>query len=250
MAGLSRLDRCIYTIYAWCIRSRGAPFNLSGLRKRPVRLLICLPSSPEEARKAVKIIPELVACLGAESATVVGEPRSVEYCDLADERIRVAPLDRSARWWFGLPSFEISDRLSEERFSLAVDLNPWAELLPAVLCLSTGAPIRLCLDDPQRRRLFNVRVQLAEENGPGGNGAADPPTAADPSRSEPVPSLPEPAPSRPGPAPPWPGPSPAGTRASSGNSPYARLLRVVQAAVGPASRPEFQLDSTPRSRDI
>lgn len=236
MAGFSRLDHCIYTIYAWFCRSRGAPFNLSGLRKRPVRLLICLPSSPEEARKAVKIIPELVSGLGAESVTVIGEPRSVEYCDLADERIRVAPLDRTARWWFGLPSFELSDRLSEERFSLAVDLNPRAELLPAVLCLSTGAPIRLCLDDPQRTRLFNVRVQLAEENGTGGNGDADPLANEDPAR--------------PGPSPRGPGPSPRRVGASSGNSPYARLLRVVQAAVGSASRPEFQLDSTPRSRDI
>ena len=223
----------IYNLYTWRSRSSGAPFSLSGLRKRPVRLLVCLPSSPEEARKAVEIIPELVACLEAESVTVVGEPRSVAYCDLTDERISVAPLDRGARWWFGLPSTGLVDRLSEERFSLAVDLNPWAELLPAVLCLSTGAPIRLGLDDPQRRRVFNVRVQLSENQGEGGNGAGPRVTPAPP---EPAPAPPEPA--------------PAATAPSGGDSPYARLLRVVQAAVHPASRPELQLDSTSRHRDI
>ena len=237
MAGFSRRDRWIYSLYArWC-RYRAAPFSLSEIRKRPVRLLVCLPSNPEEARKAVEIIPDLIACLEAESVSVVGEPGSVAYCDLADERISVAPLDRGARWWFGLPSPGIVDRLSEEGINLAVDLNPCAELLPAVLCLRTGAPIRLCLDDPQRRCVFNVRVLLAGERGEGGKDAdpseagkdADPLITPDPDRPEtPL----------------------AGIGPSSGDSPYARLLRVVQAAVRPASRPVFQLDSTPRSPDI
>ena len=246
MAGFSRRDRWIYSLYArWC-RYRAVPFSLSEIRKRPVRLLVCLPSNPEEARKAVEIIPDLIACLEAESVSVVGEPGSVAYCDLADERISVAPLDRAARWWFGLPSPGIVDRLSGEGFNLAVDLNPRAELLPAVLCLRTGAPIRLCLDDPERGCVFNVQVLLAGEHGavgedtepgtgdmnaePGTGGEdADPLITADPARSEtPL----------------------AGIGPSSGDSPYVRLLRVVQTAVRPASRPVFQLDSTPRSRDI
>lgn len=226
MAGFSLRDRWIYSIYTWFSRSRVVPFDLSGMRNRPVRLLICLPSNPEEARKAVEIIPELAACLEAESVTVAGEPRSVVYCDLKDERVSVEPLDSGARWLFGLPSFRIIDRLSEERFSMAVDLNPWAELLPAVLCLSTGAPIRLCLDDPQRRQVFNLRIQLADDPGDSETGA-DPPSA--PAHAEPstmtgadppaVPALTEPSTTR--------------NDASSGDSPYVRLLRVVQAAVRP-----------------
>ncbi len=237
MAGFSRRDRWIYSLYArWC-RYRTAPFSLSEIRNRPVRLLVCLPSNPEEARKAVEIIPDLIACLEAESVSVVGEPGSVAYCDLTDERISVAPLDRGARWWFGLPSSGLVDRLSEEGFNLAVDLNPCAELLPAVLCLRTGAPIRLCLDDPQRRCVFNVQVLLAGKHDGGGKDAdpseagkdADPLITPDPARSEtPL----------------------AGIGPSSGDTPYASLLRVVQAAVRPVSRPVFQLDSTPRSRDI
>lgn len=222
MAGFSRRDRWIYSLYArWC-RYRATPFSLSEIRKRPVRLLVCLPANPEEARKAVEIIPDLIACLEAESVSVVGEPSSVAYCDLADERISVAPLDRSARWWLGLPSPGIVDRLSEEGFNLAVDLNPCAELLPAVLCLRTGAPIRLCLDDPERGCVFNVQVLLAGEHGAVGEDAdpstgdidADPPISPDPVRSE---------------------PARTGSPPSSGDSPYARLLRVVQAAVHPGS---------------
>ena len=217
MAGLSRRDRWIYSLYTWMVRFRNGPFNLSEIRKRPVRLLICLPSSPEEARKAVEIIPELVACLGAEAVFVAGVPRSVEYCDLTDERIRVVTLDQDARWWFGLPSPGIVGRLSEERLNLAVDLNQSTELLPAVLCLRTGAPIRLCLDDPQRGRVFNVQVTLAENHGEGGMDAG-PRMAPDPARPE---------------------PSPAGTGASSGDSPYARMLRVVQAVARPTSHPRI-----------
>lgn len=187
MAGMSRKDRWIYGLHTWWGRYRNAAFNLSDIRNRPVRLLICLPASTEEARKAVEIIPELVACLDAKVVFVVGEPRSVEYCDPSDARITVVPLDRSARWWFGLPSFGIVDRLSEAGLNLAVDLNPSAELLPAVLCQRIGARIRLCLDDPQRGRVFNVRVLLAEGH----------------------------------------------------DSPYARMLRVVQAVARPASHPRI-----------
>lgn len=217
MAGMSRRDRWIYGLYAWWGRSRNAPFNLSEIRRRPVRLLICLPSNPEEARKAAEIIPELVACLGAEAVFVVGEPRSVQYCDPADERISVVPLDRDARGWFGLPSFGIVDRLSEAGLNLAVDLNPCAELLPAVLCLSIGARIRLCLDDPQRGRVFNVRVLLSDDHDEGGNGA-DRRVVPDATRSEPTLN---------------------GTGASSGDSPYSRMLRVVQAVARPASHPRI-----------
>lgn len=206
MAGMSRRDRWIYDLYAWWGRFGNTPYILTEIRRRPVRLLICLPSKPEEARKAVEIIPELVACLDAEAVFVVGEPRSVEFCDPADARVTVVSLDRSARWWFGLPSVGIVDRLSEAGINVAVDLNPWTELLPAVLCQRIGARIRLCLDDPKRRRAFNVRVLLAEEHGEGGDVAE---------------------------------PMPAGTAESIGDSPYARMLRVVQAFARPASHPRI-----------
>jgi len=214
---MSRRDRWIYGLHTWWGRYRSAAFNLSDIRNRPVRVLICLPSSPEEARKAAGIIPELVACLDAKVVFVVGEPRSVEFCDPADGRLTVVPLDRSARWWFGLPSFGIVDRLSEAGLNLAIDLNPWAELLPAVLCQRIGARIRLCLDDPQRGRVFNMRVLLAENHDEGGNDA-EPGTIADRARSD---------------------QTSAGTDGSSGDSRYARMLRVVQAVARPASHPRI-----------
>ena len=182
MAGMSRRDWWICGLYAWWGRFGDGAFHLSEIHRRPVRLLICLPSNPEEARKAAAIIPELIACLRAEVVFVVGEPRSVEFYDPEDDRITVVPLDRSARWWFGLPSFGIVARLAEAGLNLAVDLNPRAELLPAVLCRRIGAKIRLSLDDPQRGQMFNVRILLAEKQG----------------------------------------------------SPYARMLRVVQAVAHPA----------------
>lgn len=215
MAGLSLKDRWIFSLYSWWCRFRGAPFNLSEIRKRPVRLLVCLPSNPGEARKAAEIIPELVACLKAESVFVVGEPGSVACCDPADDLITVVPLDRTTRRWTGLPSTRIVDRLSEEGLNFAVDLNPCAELLPAVLCLRIKASIRLCLHDPQRERFFNMRILLADghsahrrDTGAGiplGSGQSDPPLAD--------------------------------AVASLGASPYTRLLRVVQNAAVPPSRP-------------
>ena len=224
MAGMSRRERWIYGLHTWWGRYRTASFNLSDIRNRPVRLLICLPSSPEEARKAAEVIAELVACLDAKVVFVVGEPGSVEFCDPSDARITVVPLDRSARWWFGLPSFEIVDRLSEAGLNLAVDLNPCAELLPAVLCQRIGAKIRLCLDDPQRGRVFNVRVLLAEKRDEGGN-VAEPVITPDPARFDPTPAGTD--------------PTPAGTAESSDDSPYARMLRVVQAVARPASHPRI-----------
>ena len=232
MAGMSLRDRCIYGLHAWWGRCRNTAFNLSDIRNRPVRLLICLPSSPDEARKAAGIIPELIACLNAKVVFVVGEPRSVEFCDQADSRITVVPLDRSARWWFGLPSFGIVDRLSEAGLNVAVDLNPWAELLPAVLCQRIGAKIRLCLDDPQRGRVFNVRVLLAEEHDEGGD-AAEPGIIPSSARSDPTPAPSDPSPVGTAPTPAGMAPTPAGTAASSGDSPYARMLRVVQAVARP-----------------
>ncbi len=208
-------DRWIYSIYSLWIRFRSRPFNLSRIRKRPGRVLICLPSNPEEARKAGEIIPELVACLGAESVFVVGEPSSIACCDLADDRVSLMPLDQTARWWFGLPSARIVDRLSEARLDAAVDLNPSAELLSAVLCLSINAPVRLCLDDPRRGCAFNVRVQLAGGR-PAQSRGTEPGTPQDSEQSD----------------------SPlAGLAASPGDSPYTRLLRVIQAAARPSSRP-------------
>ena len=217
MAGLSPKDRWIFSLYSWWCRFRGAPFNLSEIRSRPVRLLVCLPSNTEEARKAVEIIPELVACLGAESAFVVGEPGSVACCDLAEGLISVVPLDRTTRRWYGLPSTRIVDRLSEEGLNFAVDLNPCAELLPAVLCLRIKAPVRLCLHDPRRERFFNMRILLSDghsahnrDTGPGippDSGQSDPPLA--------------------------------GAAASPVDSPYKRLLRVIQSAVRPPTRPRI-----------
>ena len=229
MAGMSFKDRWIYSFYTWWCRFRGAPFSLSDARNRPARLLICLPSEPEEARKAAGIIPDLSASLGAEAVFVAGEPRSLACCGLADEVIRRVPLDRTARRWTGLPSAGIVDRLSNEGLSLAVDLNPSAELLPAVLCQRIEAPVRLCLHDPRREGFFNLQILLADEPSAHSHGAG-PGIPRIPPDSEPsYPPL-------------------AGAAASAGDSPdtpdtpdtpYTRLLRVIQSAVVPPSRPRI-----------
>ncbi len=217
MAGLSFKDRWIYSLYTWWGRFGCAPFSLSQVLKQPGRMLICLPSDPEEARKAVEIIPDLIACMEAETVVVVGEPRSLECCDLADDLISVVPLDQSARRWSGLPSTDIVDRLASERLDFAVDLNPRAELLPTVLCLRIKAPIRLCLDDPHRNRFFNIRILLVDEPAVG-DCAVDHGIPPEIEQSDPPPVV---------------------TSESSGESPYSRLLQVIQNAAGPPSNPRI-----------
>lgn len=222
MAGMSFKDRWIYNLYTRWGRFRSASFSLSDARNRPARLLVCLPSNPEEARKAAGIIPDLSASLGAEAVFVAGEPRSLECCGLADEVISRVPLDRTARRWTGLPSARIVDRLAKEELSLAIDLNPCAELLPAVLCQRVEAPVRLCLHDPHREGFFNLQILLADGRaahsrgaGPGippDSGPSDPPLAG---------------------AAASPGDSPYTPYTS--DTPYTRLLRVIQSVFVPPS---------------
>lgn len=164
MAGLSFKERWIYGLYTWWGRFGSAPFSLSDALNRRGRLLVCLPSETEEARKAVGIIPGLITCLRAEVVFVVGNPRSLDCCDLKDDRVRKVPLDQNTRLWSGLPSTEIVDQLAVEGLNFAADLNPCAELWSSVLCLRTNAPIRLCLDDPLRKRFFNIHILLADEH--------------------------------------------------------------------------------------
>ena len=217
MTGLSFRDRWIYSLYSWWGRFGSMPFSLSDILKRPGRLLICLPSDPEETRKAVDIIPDLIACLGAEVVFVVGEPRSLECCDLADDLISLVPLDQTTRRWNGLPSAEIVDRLASEDLNFAVDLNPRAELLPTVLCLRINAPIRLCLDDPHRKRFFNIHILLVNEHSVQDSGTDQ---GIPPDSNQPDPSF-------------------AGTAAPPGNSPYVRMLRVIQHTVRTPSDPRI-----------
>ena len=217
MAGLSFKERWIYSLYSWWGRFGTSPFSLSDILKRPSRLLICLPSDPEETRKAVDIIPDLITCLGAEVVFVVGEPRSLECCDLADDLICKVPLDQATRRWTGLPSAEIVDRLASEDLDFAVDLNPRAELLPSVLCLRVNAPIRLCLDDPHRKRFFNIHILLVNEHTMQDSGTD---RGIPPDSSQPDPSF-------------------SGTAASPGTSLYVRMLRVIQHSAGVPADPRI-----------
>ena len=212
MAGLSIKDRWIYSLCTGWHRFGKTPFSLSEALKRPGRLLVCLPSEPEEARKAVDIIPDLATCLGAETVYVAGEPGSLACCDLADDQYKTVVLDQSTRRWSGLPSTEIVTRLSNEGLSLALDLNPRAELLPAVLCLSVDASACLSLDDPHRGRRFSIRVRLADEKEAGAE-AADPERPPDSKRTGPRREV---------------SPSPVD------DSPYMRMLQVIQDVSGHA----------------
>lgn len=206
MPGLSIKDRWIYSLYARRGRSGKTPFRLSEVLKRPGRLLVCLPSDPEEARKAVDIIPDLTTCLGAEIVYVAGEPDSLACCDLADDQYKTVVLDPAARRWSGLPPSEIVKRLSKEGLSLAVDLNPRAELMSAVLCQKIDAPACLSMDDPRRGRSFSIRVRLADEQ----EASED---AADPDNP---------------PGPKQPARRPTASASSVDDSPYMRMLRVIR----------------------
>ena len=217
MTGVSFKNRWIYSIYAWRGRVGSTPFSLSDVLDPPGRLLICLPANRDEARKAVVVVPGLIACLEAETAFVVGEPSSIDYCDSDDKVIQTVPLDETSRRWSGLPSVELLSRLAGEHLNVAIDLNPRPELLPSILCLRINAPVRLCLGGPSRAHFFNVHIMLADERS-AYDDDVEPGIPLDADRTD---------------------SSVAGVTAPSVSSPYERMLRVIQRLTGPSSDPRI-----------
>ncbi len=207
---MSFRDRWLFSLYAWWIQFGRSSFSLSDVWNRPLRLLVCIPSDSNEVQKAVQIIPDLIASLDAEAVFLAGEPQSLEWCSLADDRITLVPLDQTAQWGFGFPSARIVDRLSNEGISLAINLNPCPELLPAMLCQRIDVPVRLCLDDPRHGCTGNVKVLLVEKRVEEEN-ANDAQISSD--------SLPA-------------DPALAGAGRFPDDSTYARLLRVIQSTIG------------------
>ena len=171
------------------------------------RLLICLPADPEEARQAADVIPELIRCLQAESAIVLGEQSATTSCTLSEEGLQVITIGDTDRRWTGSPSSDLIDRVVGSGLNVAVDLSLQMDLLTSALCLQSKAPARFCFCGPYRALFFNIQIVLSDQTDPL-NSEIDPINQADLL----IPSL--------------------------SNSPYGRLLHIVQRMTGHAPSPQ------------
>ena len=208
MERVSIKERGVLRLYTWWHRFRAMPvIEFPDALNRIERLLICLPADPEEARQAADVIPELIRCLQAESAIVLGESSATTSCTLSEEGFQVITIGDTDRRWMGSPSSVLIDRVVGSGLSVAVDLSLQMDLLTSVLCLQSKAPARFCFCGPHRALFFNIQIVLSDQTDPL-NSEIDPINQADLL----IPSL--------------------------SNSPYVCLLHTVQRMTGHAPSPQ------------
>ena len=208
MERVSIKERGVLRLYTWWHRFRAMPvIEFPDALNRIERLLICLPADPEEARQAADVIPELIRCLQAESAIVLGESSATTSCTLSEEGFQVITIGDTDRRWMGSPSSDLIDRVVGSGLSVAVDLSLQMDLLTSVLCLQSKAPARFCFCGPHRALFFNIQIVLSDQTDPL-NSEIDPINQADLL----IPSL--------------------------SNSPYVRLLHIIQRMTWHAPSPQ------------
>jgi hypothetical protein len=160
-------ERLILRFYGWRRRWRRAPvFSILDALGRTGRLLVCLPDRPEEARQAAEAMPGLIACLRPTNVTVIGTEAAAAACDRLRDACQILAIGATDRGWTGLPRRALTRRVRGEGVDMAIDLNPRLNLLTAVLCLRTRAPVRVCVQSPHRDLFFNVQLAIGREESP------------------------------------------------------------------------------------
>lgn len=155
-------ERTILRGYTWWRRVRrpqvlGFPEALRHIG----RLLICLPSEPDDAQQAVTVIPDLVTCLQAKTLTVAGSAASTGVCDSLSVPVQVITIGADDHKWIGLPTADLVTRVTGDGLDVAIDLNPHLDVLTGALCLQTGATLRMCFLGPHRELFFNVQIAVS-----------------------------------------------------------------------------------------
>ena len=157
-------DRAILRGFAWRRRwLRTRLLDFPDAFRHTERLLICLPVDQEEARRAVRVVPELITCFQASATTVAGLPASAALCESITSPVRVDTISGDDRRWSGLPSSALVDRITGDGLNAAVDLNPDLDVMTAALCLQSGAPLRMCFQGRSRDLFFNVQIAVSSE---------------------------------------------------------------------------------------
>ena len=157
-------ERAILRGYTWWRRwQRTHMLGFSDAFQHTERLLICLPVDQEEARRAVMVVPDLIACFHASAVTVAGLPASTAVCETLTPPVRVVTIGPEDRRWSGLPSTDLVARITGDGLNAAIDLNPNLDILTAALCLQSGAPLRMCFQGGQRDLFFNVQIAISFE---------------------------------------------------------------------------------------
>ena len=128
------------------------------------RLLICLPADSEQARNAALVIPQLMDCLKARSITIACTTESKEFCSDFAAPVRVVEIRADDRRWSGLPSTALVEQIRSDGPNVAIDLNPRLNVLCAILCLQSGAELRLSFQGDERATFFNVQIAVPPES--------------------------------------------------------------------------------------
>ena len=163
MSSFTFQDRLILRFYAWKRKWRSPHvFNLPEALHQTNRLLICLPDDPDEANQAVTVVLDLMRTLDASSCLLLGSASATGVCQHLPENCEVLTVGPNDRKWTGFPAPELARRITNGGIDAAIDLNPTLTVLSAVLCVQSGAVVRICFQAPLRELFFNIQVALTE----------------------------------------------------------------------------------------
>jgi len=130
------------------------------------RVLICLPIDHKEAKQAVKVVPDLIACLQAKTVTLLCSAESKNVCESLPKTIRVISVGNADRKWTGLPTGSLVNRVTGDGLNVAIDLNPNLNILTGSLCLQSGAQLRMCFRETYQDLFFNVQIAVHFDQSP------------------------------------------------------------------------------------
>ncbi|MBT5872053.1 MAG: hypothetical protein HOH43_01430 [Candidatus Latescibacteria bacterium] len=128
------------------------------------RLFICLPADHDQAKNAALIIPQLIDCLKARSITIACTTDSMDFCSEFGSTVRVVDIRADNRRWSGLANSALVEKIRSEGPNVAIDLNPRLDVMCAVLCLQSGAELRLSFQGNERATFFNVQIAVPPES--------------------------------------------------------------------------------------
>ena len=131
---------------------RWEPVSLRETIQSAEGLLVCLPE--EEVPQAEELVALIKALPVRRTTVLCARPRALPASDL--DFLLLSGEDVG---WFRLPRKALKDRIRNGRFDVAIDLHRNFSITSAVLCVLSGARLRVGLGSDDDGTFFNVHYR-------------------------------------------------------------------------------------------
>jgi len=143
------------------ITSHDTPIDFCAHLRDAHKLLIMLPANSEEQKGFNRYIKKFTSTFSNAELYFISQNEKALPNYVAKDKIIYVTKDKVNSWNY--PHHSLLDTIKAHSFDVCIDCNIKFNFVSIILCITSDAKVRICLEEPRREPFYNLQIKTARQ---------------------------------------------------------------------------------------